>query len=81
MKWLSRIALAGRELNETVTDSVDLPAPLAITCRANLNNLTAGLFRVGVFEDWQGGPFMVQLLISSVVGWLGWLCSLDFSTS
>jgi len=44
LKWLFSIALVQLELNETVTDSVSLPADMEIGCIGNLAVFTAILF-------------------------------------
>jgi len=44
LRWLFRVAWGQVKVNETVTDSDNLPAPLGITCIANLAVFTAVLF-------------------------------------
>jgi len=44
LRWLFSIASGQLEVNETVTDSVNLPAALGITCIGNLAAFTAILF-------------------------------------
>nr|ABK26723.1 unknown [Picea sitchensis] len=76
LRWLFSITSVQLALNETVTDSVYLPANVAIPCIGNLAVFTASLFSVGVLKDWQGSQFIMHVLILRLVaGWDGYLLS------